>query len=319
MGTTIRRYLPYILIGAALVSLIILPLLDVPKTWILYLFYFFVFLAAANMWNLLAGFSGLLALCPAAFIGLGGYTMTIMTWLGIPYYLGSLAGGIVAALFAGLISISVFRMKGIYFAIGTLVVPAILRLVFLRWRPVGGDLQGGGAGYMIKGVSQIPPEVSYWLGLAIGLVSVILMAIILRSKFGFGLAAIRDNDVSAASLGVNVFQLKLFSFIIAAFVMGIAGAIFYTYQGYIEPNSAYDIKWLMIVLLATVIGGIGLEWGPLVGTIIVVILQFQLARYVGISLLIQGVILVVIMLVAPQGLLGLLRDLGKSKRIRKSL
>jgi branched-chain amino acid transport system permease protein len=319
MGTTIRRYLPYILIGAALVSLIILPLLDVPKTWILYLFYFFVFLAAANMWNLLAGFSGLLALCPAAFIGLGGYTMTIMTWLGIPYYLGSLAGGIVAALFAGLISISVFRMKGIYFAIGTLVVPAILRLVFLRWRPVGGDLQGGGAGYMIKGVSQIPPEVSYWLGLAIGLVSVILMAIILRSKFGFGLAAIRDNDVSAASLGVNVFQLKLFSFIIAAFVMGIAGAIFYTYQGYIEPNSAYDIKWLMIVLLATVIGGIGLEWGPLVGTIIVVILQFQLARYVGISLLIQGVILVVIMLVAPQGLLGLIRDLWKSKGFQKSI
>ena len=319
MGTTIRRYLPYILIGAALVSLIILPLLDVPKTWILYLFYFFVFLAAANMWNLLAGFSGLLALCPAAFIGLGGYTMTIMTWLGIPYYLGSLAGGIVAALFAGLISISVFRMKGIYFAIGTLVVPAILRLVFLRWRPVGGDLQGGGAGYMIKGVSQIPPEVSYWLGLAIGLVSVLLIAIILRSKFGFGLAAIRDNDVSAASLGVNVFLLKLSSFIIAAFVMGIAGAIFYTFQGYIEPNSAFDINWLMTVLLATVIGGIGLEWGPLVGTFIVVLLQFQLARYVGISLLIQGVILVVIMLVAPQGLLGLIRDLRKSKGFQKSI
>ncbi len=319
MRTTIRRYAPYILFGAVLLSLIALPILDVPQVWLLYLFYFFVFLAAANMWNLLAGFSGLLALCPAAFIGLGGYTMTIMSWLGIPYYLGSVAGGVVAALFAGLISISVFRMKGIYFAIGTLVVPAILRLVFLRWRPVGGNLQGGGAGYMIKGVSAIPPEVSYWLGLAIGLVSVILIGIILRSKFGFGLAAIRDNDVSAASLGVNVFRLKLFSFIIAAFVMGIAGAIFYTYQGYIEPNSAYDMSWLMIVLLATVIGGIGLEWGPLVGTIIVVILQFQLARYAGISLLIQGVILVVIMLVAPQGLLGLLRDQLKSRRIRKSL
>lgn len=319
MRTTIRRYLPYILLGAALVSLIVLPLLDVPQVWLLYMFYFFVFLAAANMWNLLAGFSGLLALCPAAFIGLGGYTMTIMSWLGIPYYLGTVAGGVVAALFAGLISISVFRMKGIYFAIGTLVVPAILRLVFLRWRPVGGNLQGGGAGYMIKGVSEIPPEVSYWLGLAIGLVSVILIGIILRSKFGFGLAAIRDNDVSAASSGVNVFELKLFSFFIAAFIMGIAGAIFYTYQGYIEPNSAFDINWLMTVLLATVIGGIGLEWGPLVGTIIVVILHFQLARYVGISLLIQGVILVVIMLAAPQGLLGLIRDQRKSRRIRKSL
>ena len=319
MRTTLRRYVPYILLGAVLVSLIVLPLLDVPQAWLLYLFYFFVFLAAANMWNLLAGFSGLLALCPAAFIGLGGYTMTIMSWLGIPYYLGTVAGGVVAALFAGLISISVFRMKGIYFAIGTLVVPAILRLVFLRWRPVGGNLQGGGAGYMIKGVSEIPPEVSYWLGLAIGLVSVILIGIILRSKFGFGLAAIRDNDVSAASSGVNVFQLKLFSFFIAAFIMGIAGAIFYTYQGYIEPNSAFDINWLMTVLLATVIGGIGLEWGPLVGTIIVVILHFQLARYVGISLLIQGVILVVIMLAAPQGLLGLIRDQRKSRRIRKSL
>ena len=108
------------------------------------------------------------------------------------------------------------------------------------------------------------------------------------------------------------------SFIIAAFVMGIAGAIFYTYQGYIEPNSAFDINWLMTVLLATVIGGIGLEWGPLVGTIIVVFLHFQLARYAGISLLIQGVILVGIMLVAPQGLLGLLQDFQKSRRTQKS-
>ena len=116
---------------------------------------------------------------------------------------------------------------------------------------------------MIKGVSSISPQVSYWLGLAIGLLSVILVYIILRSKFGLGLAAIRDNDVSAASSGVNVFKLKLFSFIIAAFVMGLAGAVFYTYQGYIEPNSAFDINWLMIVLLATVMGGIGIEWGPL--------------------------------------------------------
>lgn len=313
-----RPYQRFILIGAIVVSLIALPVIGAPQTWLLYLFYFFVFLAASNMWNLLAGFSGLLALCPAAFIGLGGYTMTILSWLGIPFYVGSIAGGVIAALFAGLISISVFRMKGIYFAIGTLVVPAILRLVFLRWRPVGGNLQGGGAGYMVKGVSAILPEVSYWLGLSIALLSVILMGIILRSKFGFGLAAIRDNDVSAASSGVNVFRLKLFSFIIAAFVMGISGAIFYMYQGYIEPNSAFDISWLMTVLLATVIGGIGLELGPLFGTIIVVVLQFQLARYAGISLLIQGILLVIIMLVAPQGLLGLVRDQQKLRRIRRS-
>jgi branched-chain amino acid transport system permease protein len=311
MNELMQRHRSLILLGAVAVVLAVLPIAGVPKTWILYLFTFYIYLAAANMWNLLAGFSGLLALCPAAFIGLGGYTLTILTWLELPFYWGIIAGGIAAALFAGLISVSVFRMKGVYFAIGTLVVPAILRLVFLRWRPVGGEYQGGGAGYIVKGVSDVPSEVTYWLGLSIGLASVIIIIVILRSKFGFGLAAVRDNDVSASSLGIDVFRLKLSSFLIAAFVMGIVGAIFYTYQGYIEPNSAFDINWLMIVLLATVTGGIGLVWGPVVGTIIVVILQFQLARYPGISLLIQGLILIAIMLIAPQGLLGLVRDWHK--------
>ena len=316
MIESLQRNRSLILLGVAAVGLAVLPVVGIPESWVLYLFYFYVYLAAANMWNLLAGFSGLLALCPAAFIGLGGYTVTILSWLELPYYWGILAGGITAALFAALISVSVFRMKGVYFAIGTLVVPAILRLVFLRWRPVGGDLQGGGAGYIIKGISDIPSEVSYWFALSIGLASIIIIGIILRSKFGFGLAAVRDNDISASSLGVDVFRLKLSSFLIAAFVTGIAGAIFYTYQGYIEPNSAFDISWLMIVMLATVMGGIGLAWGPFVGTIIVVILQFQLARYPGYSLLIQGLILIGIMLVAPQGLLGLARDWRRKGGIR---
>ncbi|HSF83233.1 MAG TPA: branched-chain amino acid ABC transporter permease [Anaerolineales bacterium] len=315
MSASMRQYIPLALLVIVTAILALLPVLDVPQTWILYLFYFYLFLAAANMWNLLAGFSGLLALCPAAFIGLGGYTMTILTWLGIPFYAGILAGAVVSALFAMLISLSVFRMKGIYFAIGTLVVPAILRLVFLRWRPVGSALQGGGAGYMVKGLSGLPGETIYWLGLATGLASVLIIRVILRSKFGFGLAAIRDNDISAASSGINVFRLKLYSFIIAAFVMGLAGVLFYAYQGYIEPNSAFDINWLMTVLLATVIGGIGIEGGPFVGTVLVVILHFQLARYAGISLLIQGIVLVLIMLAAPQGIMGLLRDLRQNGRI----
>lgn len=309
-----RRYLALIAFGLATVLLVLLPVLGVEQSWLLYLFNFFVFLAIANMWNLLAGYSGLLALCPAAFIGLAGYTMTILTWVNVPFYVGIVAGGLVAALFAMLISISVFRMSGIYFAIGTLVVPAILRLVFLRWRPVGGDLVGGGAGYMAKGVSQLSIADTYWLALAIGVASMILMAVMLRSKLGLGLAAIRDNNTSAASSGINVFRLKLYSFIIAAFIMGMAGAVFYVNQGYIEPNGAFNISWLMIALLATVIGGIGIEWGPFVGTIVVVILRFQLARYAGISLLIQGLILLVIMLAAPQGIVGLARKLRKPSK-----
>ena len=311
MGFALRRSSPSIALGLVITILAVLPILGLPRLLVLYLIYFFIFLAAANMWNLLAGFSGLLALCPAAFIGLAGYIMTFLTWLQVPFYIGILAGGLAAALFALLISFSVFRMRGIYFAIGTLVVPEVLRLVFLRWRPVGGALQGGGAGYMIKGLSGISMQGIYWLGLAVSALSVILIAIILRSKFGFGLAAIRDNEVSAASSGIDVFRLKLYSFIIAAFVMVIAGTIFYIQQGYIEPISAFNISWLMTVLLATVIGGKGIEAGPLVGTIVVVVLQFRLARYADISLLIQGTILVLIILAVPQGITGVIRDLRR--------
>jgi branched-chain amino acid transport system permease protein len=287
--------------------LALLPVIGIPRVFLLYLFLFFIYLTMANMWNLLAGYSGLVFLGPAAFIGLAGYTMTIMTWLDIPYYIGIIPGAIVAALFAMLISIPAFRMKGIYFAIGTLVVPEVLRFVFMLWKPVGGPLDGLGRGYEVHGVIDVSRAQVYWIGLVIAIASIILMRFILRSKLGMGLAAIRDNDNTAASSGINVFRLKLSSFVIAAFITGLAGTIFYIYQGYIEPTSAFSVRWLVTIMLATVIGGEGTEGGPIVGTIIVVLLHFLLARYAEISLIIQGVILVGIMLLAPQGIIGSIR------------
>ena len=301
---------------AVIVVLALFPIIGVPRLWLLYLFLFFIYLTMANMWNLVAGYSGLLLLCPAAFIGLAGYTMTVMTWLGFPYYVGIIPGAMVAALFAMLISIPVFRLRGIYFAIGTLVVPEILRVVFLLWRPVGGPLDGMGRGYTVLGVTGVSHSQVYWLSLAIAVASIFMMRYILRSKLGTGLAAIRDNDSTAAACGINVFNLKLYSFVIAAFVTGIAGAIFYIYQGFIEPASAFSIQWLITIMLATIIGGEGTENGPIVGTIIVVFLYFLLARYAEISLIIQGIILVGIMLLAPQGIMGSIR---KSRTYRSLL
>jgi branched-chain amino acid transport system permease protein len=287
--------------------LALFPVIGVPRVWLLYLFLFFIYLTMANMWNLLAGYSGLISLCPAAFIGLAGYTMAVMTWLGLPYWVGIIPGGIVSALFAILISVPVFRLKGIYFAIGTLVVPEILKFVFLLWKPVGGAIHGRGAGYTVKGVAGVSQSQLYWSALAIGIASIFIIRYILRSKIGRGLAAIHDNDSTAASCGINVFLLKMYSFVIAAFVTGIAGTIFYIYQGYIEPASAFSIKWLITIMLATVIGGEGIEEGPVVGTIIVIFLYFLLARYAEISMIIQGIILVGIMLLAPQGIMGFVR------------
>ncbi len=300
---------------AVMVLLALFPIIGVPHAWLLYLYLFFIYLAIANMWNLLAGYSGLISLCQPAFIGLAGYTLVIVTWIGLPPYLGVIAGAIVAAVFAILISIPVFRMRGIYFAIGTLIVPEALRMVFYLWRPVGGELYGGGAGYMVKGVAGVSLTDIYWPAFVIGIGSIFLMRSILRSKLGLGLAAIRDNDNTAASSGVDVFKLKLYSFVIGAVVTGLAGSVFYIYQGYIEPASAFNIRWTMTLILATVIGGISTEEGPIIGAVIVTLMHFLLARYAGISLLIQGIILVGIMLLAPQGIIGFIRK----TRIHRSL
>ena len=300
---------------AVMVLLALFPIIGVPHAWLLYLYLFFIYLAIANMWNLLAGYSGLISLCQPAFIGLAGYTLVIVTWSGFPPYLGVIAGAIVAAVFAILISIPVFRLKGIYFAIGTLVVPEALRMVFYLWRPIGGELYGGGAGYMIKGVTGVSLTNIYWPALVIGMGSIFLMRSILRSKLGLGLAAIRDNDNTAASSGVDVFKLKLYSFVIGVVVTGLAGSIFYIYQGYIEPASAFNIRWTMTLILATVIGGISTEEGPVIGAVIVTLMHFLLARYAGISLLLQGIVLVGIMLLAPHGIMGFIRK----TRIHRSL
>lgn len=287
-----------------IIILAVLPLLKVPGAWILYIFLFFLYLSMANMWNLLAGYSGLISLCQPAFIGLAGYTLVIITWSGLPFYLGIIAGGIISGLFALLISFPVFRLSGIYFAIGTLVVPEALRVIFLLWRPVGGELHGGGAGYRIKGIEWLSMTEVYWMALFIGIASILIMRLILKSNLGLGLAAIRDSDSTAASSGINVFKLKLISFVLGAIVTGFAGAVFYTYQKYIEPTSAFNIRWTMILMLSAVIGGLGVETGPIVGTVVVVFLHFFLAKYAGWSLLLQGIMLMIVMLLVPRGIMG---------------
>ena len=303
----------------AIIILIMFPIIKVPQTWILYLFLFFIYLALANMWNLLAGYCGLISLCQPAFIGLGGYTLAISTWLGYPFFIGVIAGAFAAALFAVIISIPVFRLSGIYFAIGTIVLPEIMRILFLMWRPVGGALYGKGAGYPVKGATAVSANETYWMALIVGIGSIFVMRYVLRSNLGLALATIRDNEGTAASSGVNVFKLKLYFLVISASVTGLAGAVFYISQGFIEPTSAFSVKWTMTLMLATVIGGISIEHGPIVGAVFVVILHFLLARYGGLSMLIQGIILIFIMLAAPKGILGVLQKTRASWSLRKVL
>ncbi len=311
MGLEILKEKRTIISAAVVVAVLAaLPLIGAPESWLLYVFLFLIYLAMAHMWNLLAGYAGLISLCQPAFLGIAGYAMTVGTWVGVPWWVGLPAGALVAALFAFAISAAVFRLSGVYFAIGTLVVPEALRMVFYLWRPVGGKMQGAGAGYMVKGIGGLSSADTYWLALIVAAGSVLLLRAVLKSRLGLGLAAIRDNERCAAASGVNVFRLKLYTFVVAAAVTGLAGGVYYLYQGYIEPSATFNVKWTMTLLLATVIGGIRTEEGPMVGAAVVVFLYFLLARYGGYSLLIQGVILISIMLLSPQGLAGVARGIA---------
>ena len=138
----------------------------------------------------------------------------------------------------------------------------------------------------------------------------IVLLVVSNSKLGLGLAAIRDNDNAAASSGVDVFRLKLYSFVIGAFVVGLVGGVIYLRSQYIQPITAFSIQWQMTAILAAVIGGLRIRGGPIVGAIILTFLHFWLSGYPGYSMMVQGIVLVIIMLTIPQGIVAFIGRLG---------
>lgn len=309
--------LRYLLLAVVMAVLIAFPLGGFGFNVLLILFLFFVYLALANMWNLLSGFSGLVSLGQPAFIGLAGYTLGVLSLAGISPFIGILAGGAVAAGFAFAIAFPTLRLRGLYFTIGTLMVSEAMSVFFDSFKPPGTpSSEYGGAGIEIKSAALVSLNELYYLALIVGVGSVIVMRYVLRSKLGLGLTAIRDNEAAASSLGVNIFRTKMYSLVVSAFVTGAAAAVFYIFQGTIEPISGFGINWTIIVMIATIIGGIGVEEGPILGAFIAVLLQQYLAAYTGTYLLIEGVILIAILSLAPSGIVGSIKKawLNRSSR-----
>ena len=145
----------YILVAVVFVILAVLPIAGLPQAWTLYVLLFLFYLALSNMWNLVAGYAGLISLAQPAFLGIAAYTLAISSWYGVPWWGGMIGGALIAGAFAFLITPVVFRLSGMYFAIGTLVVPEALRIIFYLWRPIDDPLVGGGAGFTVKGVGDL--------------------------------------------------------------------------------------------------------------------------------------------------------------------
>lgn len=265
----------------------------------------FVYLMMAISWNLLAGYGGMVSVGQQAYIGLGAYGLVYLADnVGLSAFLALPLAGVLAALVALPVSFLVFRLAGGYFAVGTWVVAEVIRLLTVQI-----DAVGAGSGTSLSAMSgfdrTLRVALTYWAGLA-GFVLVLGVAVWLaRSRFGLALAALRDDPTAAASSGVDVGRAKRLVFCLGAAAAGLAGGIVALRALQVQPDSIYSVQWTAFMIFMVVIGGVGTMEGPLIGAVIFFVLQQTLAQYGSVYLIILGALAVVVILVAPQGLWGL--------------
>lgn len=292
---------------SAIVALVV-TLLSIPL-WasqyvVLIVMLFGLYLSMAQMWNLLAGYSGLVSLGQQIFIGLGGYTLAVLTiYFGWPVWLAILSGGALSALFALTISIPIFRMSGIYFSIGSWIVAEALLIWFSNW-----EFTKKGMGMFIKAAYGLSINQIYYTATLLGIASVAVVYFLLRSRLGLSLMAMRDDEGAAEGVGVNRFRSKLICFLIAAFITGISASVLYLNQLFIQPYKAFGIEWTVRLCFIVIIGGIGTIEGPIIGALIYVLLQQYFAEYTGISLILLGTVSVLTMIVVPRGIMGTIQE-----------
>ena len=267
----------------------------------------FLYCAMAVMWNLMSGYTGMTSLGQQAFIGVAGYSMAVMTTTYLASYW--------IAVLALVLAVILFRMRGMYFAVATWVIAEALKTFFLSWKFVN---QGGG-----MAVTGRPDRtIIYLVALAICVAAIVVVYLLLNSKIGLGLTAMRDDADAASSVGVNIFKSKLICFVIAGIFTALAGGWYFLNNVSIYPASGYGNSWTVAVVFIVIIGGIGTMAGPIVGSIIYVALAEVLADFPGWSNIILGLIAILVILFLPDGILGTLQkkfnfEILSQKRLSK--
>lgn len=270
----------------------------------------YAYIALASMWNLLAGYAGLVSVGQQAYVGLGAYLLFAFAILGgMPLLWAIPIAGLCAAVVALPSAALIFRLRGHYFAIGTWIVAEVFRLIASQISALGG---GSGTSLPAGIVISIAPTrqarefLIYWIAFALALAILVAIVMLLRSRYGLALKAIRDNQLAAESNGIDVVRIKMIVYIFTAFGTAMVGALIFLQKLQITPNAAFSVNdWTAFVIFITVIGGIGRIEGPIVGTIVFFALRQMLADFGTLYLLMLGTVAIIVMLFAPKGIWGL--------------
>ena len=304
-------------VGVALIAVALVVLAVAPywgdRQMLRLLAEIYAFVALASLWNLLAGYAGLVSVGQQAFVGLGGYVLfALAILLGVHPIAAILIAGPIGALIAIPVAALIFRLRGAYFAIGTWVVAEVFRLLASQV-----SVLGGGSGISLPAAvvvamapsRQIREFEIYWLALTLTVIVLGAIVILLRSRHGLALTAIRDNELAAQSNGIDVWRIKFVVYVLTAFGTAMIGALIFLQKLRISPDTAFSVNdWTAFVIFITVIGGIGRIEGPIFGTIVFFLLRQTLADLGSLYLLMMGAVAIVVMLWAPKGLWGMIAE-----------
>jgi branched-chain amino acid transport system permease protein len=264
---------------------------------------FFILLIAASMWNLLAGYAGLVSVGQQAFIGLGSYLVLFVGLRGINPFFGLPVAALGCGIFGLIAWWLLSRLRSGYFAIATWVIASICYLVIIRFPSLG-----GGTGEPLSGMPNIDATLLnayiYWVCLAVAVIMLVLIYVVLRGRLGLVLTALRDDETGARSVGVRATRAQLLVFVIAAIGCGAAGALELLSQPFAQPSAAFSVQWTAEMIFACLIGGIGTIEGPIVGTIVFFALQQWLANYGTWYFIVLGAVAIAVAIWAPRGLWG---------------
>ena len=296
-----------ILINCIIVLLLALIPLFVQRTDVITWFTFtLLYITLSQSWNIIGGLAGQQNLGHAAFFGLGALSARYLWLSGLPLPLALLAAVIAAALFALIIGYPAFRLKGVYFIIGTLVLAEILRTIFDTVLPRASVLPSR----ILNDYSLTP---RYYLSLLVAVIAVGLVFWISRTKLGLGFMSVREEEDAAEASGVDTQRHKLQALLISTAMAGLAGGVYAYFASAAQPGYLFNAVWTFDAVIIVFVGGVGTVLGPIIGSCFFVLLQQLLSLYLpmGMHILVFGILFIIVVLFLPGGLIGLLAKIRK--------
>ncbi len=311
-----------IFVGSLLILMIALPWLITSSFALEILVRILLFAFIGTSWNLLGGYAKQLSLGHVAFFGLGAYTSTLMEInFGISPWIGMVVGGFVGMSASLPIGWLCFRLKGPYFTISTIATANVLMLIFLKFRDFAYGAEGttipnlGNAPLMMQFETKTP---YYYIVLGLLVISLTITAWIERSRVGYYLIALGEDEDAAEASGVDVVKVKRNIYMLSAFLTGLAGTFYTQYIYFIDPQTAFSFNVSIEAALVSIVGGIGTLWGPVIGTVLLetttALLQSYLGNSIGgIQLTVYSLILMAVILIRPTGIVGYFKEKFKDR------